>query len=92
MKPLNLLLTVIQALLIETACASLYWEQIVDNVSYKHSSKPAARRDTAVAHDRDRNRIIIFGGRQTVNHIQSILYPFIFDDTWEFNLDTSNIK
>jgi hypothetical protein len=68
----------------------LYWEKLVDSLSYKQSSKPAPRRDTAIGHDLERNRIIVFGGRQTINtHEQSILVPVIFDDTWEYDLTTS---
>ncbi len=80
--------------LIETSESSsepgMYWEKLFDSLSYKLSSKPAPRRDTAIGHDIDRNRIIVFGGRQSINpDVQSILIPVIFDDTWEFNLETS---
>lgn len=69
---------------------TLYWEKIVDSLSYQLSEKPAPRRDSAIAHDLQRNRIVIFGGRQTVNnHLQSLLLPVLFDDTWEFSFDTS---
>ena len=72
---------------------TLYWEKLVDSLSYQLSEKPAPRRDAAIAHDRERNRIIVFGGRQTINNnLQSVLMPVIFDDTWEFRLDTSNPK
>ena len=76
--------------LINVIDGTLYWEKIVDSLSYKLSEKPAPRRDAAIAHDLQRNRIIVFGGRQTAdNHLQSVLMPVLFDDTWEFNFDTS---
>jgi len=77
-------------ILTQVVHGTLYWEKIVDSLSYQLAEKPAPRRDAAIAHDRERNRIIIFGGRQTINnHMQSVLMPVLFDDTWEFNLNTS---
>jgi hypothetical protein len=85
--------TIIQILmLVQGISSSLYWEKIVDSLSYQLSEKPAPRSDSAIAHDLQRNRIIIFGGRQTVNnHLQSVLMPVLFDDTWEFSFDTSKL-
>lgn len=77
-------------MLVQGIGCTLYWEKIVDSLSYQLSEKPAPRRDSAIAHDLQRNRIVIFGGRQTVNnHLQSVLMPVLFDDTWEFSFDTS---
>ena len=86
------LCSVVQILiLVQGVRCNLYWEKIVDSLSYQLSDKPAPRRDAAIAHDTQRNRIVIFGGRQTINnHLQSVLMPVLFDDTWEFSFDTSN--
>ena len=44
----------------------LFWEQLFDTLSYKNNyHKPPPRRDSAIAYDRDRNRIILFGGSQS---------------------------
>lgn len=70
--------------------AQLHWDKIVDNLSYQLSSKPAPRRDSAIGHDRERNRVILFGGWQQLNeNVPTISIPVLFDDTWEFNLETS---
>jgi hypothetical protein len=68
----------------------IYWEKLFDSLSYKLSHKPAPRRDSAIGHDRERHRVIIFGGWQT-NHqnFATFSMPVLFDDTWEFNLLTS---
>jgi hypothetical protein len=65
----------------------LFWQQLFDTLSYKNSNKPPPRRDSAIAYDRDRNRVILFGGCQT-KYIDDD-YPIVFEDTWEFNIETS---
>ena len=68
----------------------LQWEKLFDTLSYEPSSKPAPRIHSALGHDKERNRIVLFGGIQTNNHdINTALIPVLFDDTWEFNLETS---
>jgi hypothetical protein len=80
--------------LVLTACqqynAQMRWEEVFDNLAYESTVKPAPRRDLAIGHDRDRNRIIIFGGRQTNSDQSNGMYSMLilFDDTWEFNLET----
>jgi hypothetical protein len=76
---------------IQYANCQMHWEKIFDSLSYKLSEKPAPRREAAVGHDRNRNRVIVFGGWQ-VNPPDNKPYslPVLFDDTWEFNLYTSN--
>lgn len=70
--------------------AQLHWDKIVDNLSYQLSSKPAPRRDSALGHDRERNRVILFGGQQQLSaNVPLVSIPVLFDDTWEFNLETS---
>lgn len=75
------------------ARGQMYWQKLFDSLAYKENYKPAPRRDAAIGHDIGRNRIIVFGGWQTnVQDPESTsIYnmPVIFDDTWEFNLDTS---
>lgn len=71
---------------------TLYWEKIVDSLSYNLPTKPPPRRDAAIAYDIERNRIVLFGGRQTMNgDLQAALMPVLFDDTWEFSLETSQL-
>ena len=74
--------------------AQMHWEKLFDTLSYQSTIKPAPRRDLAIGHDKDRNRVIIFGGRQTnsdqINGIYSMVV--LFDDTWEFNLETKKWK
>jgi hypothetical protein len=67
------------------------WDKLFDSLSYKLSIKPPPRRDAAIGHDRERNRVIVFGGRQTNTDtsLASFNMPVLFDDTWEFNLQTS---
>ena len=73
--------------------SQLHWDKIVDSLSYQLTSKPPPRRDAAIGHDRERNRIIIFGGWQQLNeNVPAISIPVLFDDTWEFNLETRNIN
>ena len=71
----------------------MYWQKLFDSLAYKQNYKPAPRRDAAIAHDISRNRVVVFGGWQTNNQdpdsISVYNMPVIFDDTWEFNLDTS---
>lgn len=74
-------------MLINLINCQLYWQQLFDTLSYKNVNKPPPRRDTAIAYDRDRNRIILYGGCQTRS--LDDYYPIVFDDTWEYNLDTS---
>jgi hypothetical protein len=77
----------------KTIESQLHWEKIVDSLSYQLTSKPAPRRDAAIGHDKERNRAVIFGGWQQLNEqAVSISIPVLFDDTWEFNLETSKIK
>jgi len=73
--------------------SQLHWEKIVDSLSYQLTSKPAPRRDAAIGHDKERNRVVIFGGWQQLNEqAASISIPVLFDDTWEFNLETSKLE
>lgn len=88
MRLLTFLLSLI--ILIKDISCTLYWEKIVDSLSYNLPTKPPPRRDAAIAYDIERNRIVLFGGRQTMNNdLQAALMPVIFDDTWEFSLEKS---
>ena len=88
MRLLTFLLSLI--ILIQDISCTLYWEKIVDSLSYNLPTKPPPRRDAAIAYDIERNRIVLFGGRQTMNNdLQAALMPVIFDDTWEFSLEKS---
>jgi hypothetical protein len=73
----------------------MHWEKLFDSLSYKLSSKPAPRREAAIGHDREKNRIVIFGGWQTnsenTDTFTKYTMPVLFDDTWEYNLETSKI-
>lgn len=70
--------------------AQMYWEKLFDNLSYKFSEKPAPRREAAIGFDINRNRIIVFGGWQTNSpKSNDFVMPVLFDDTWEYNLETS---
>ncbi len=75
--------------------AQMHWEKLFDSLSYKLSSKPAPRREAAIGHDREKNRVVIFGGWQTNSDNMATLtrytMPVLFDDTWEFNLETSKL-
>ncbi len=62
------------------------WTQLFDTLTYKLNIKPTPRREASIAHDRERNRVILFGGCQ--QQFLDDLAPVIFDDTWEFNLYT----
>jgi hypothetical protein len=77
------------------AHAQMYWQKLFDSLSYKQNYKPAPRRDAAIGHDISRNRVIVFGGWQTnaqdPDAVSVYNMPVLFDDTWEFNLDTSKI-
>lgn len=79
---------------LSTTNAQMYWEKLFDSLSYKSYEKPAPRRDSAIGFDFDRNRVIIFGGWQTNSENMGpdspFMIPVLFDDTWEFNLITSN--
>ena len=87
----------------ELASGQMHWEKVFDSLSYKLTVKPAPRRDAAIGHDIQRNRVIVFGGWQTsVDNTRQtrdaadedvrgpFTMPVLFDDTWEFNLLTSN--
>ena len=80
-------------LIYEAAYAQMYWQKLFDTLSYKPNYKPPPRRDAAIGHDISRNRVIVFGGWQTnIQDFEAVsVYsmPVIFDDTWEFNLETS---
>lgn len=68
----------------------MYWYQLYDTLSYTISPyKPPPRKDSSIAYDRERNRIIIFGGCQVKSEYDR--YPILFDDTWEFNLNTCKL-
>jgi hypothetical protein len=75
--------------------AQMYWQKLFDSLSYKQNYKPAPRRDAAIGHDIARNRVIVFGGWQTnaqdLDSVSVYNMPVLFDDTWEFNLDTSSV-
>jgi hypothetical protein len=70
----------------------MHWEKMFDSLSYKLNTKPAPRRDAAIGHDRERNRVILYGGWQTNHDPTQVLsrytMPVLFDDTWEFDLQT----
>jgi len=87
---IDICLFLIGAQLMHFAQAQLYWTQIFESLSYSKTYKPAPRRDSAIAYDRERNRIIIFGGCQT-RHLEDY-YPVLFDDTWEYDLSTNTWK
>jgi hypothetical protein len=79
-----ILITIIS---IDTLNCQMYWYQLYDTLSYTISSyKPPTRKDSSIAYDRERNRIIIFGGCQVKSEYDR--FPILFDDTWEFNLNT----
>lgn len=85
-----LILFAINLLFLKQIRSQLHWEKVVDSLSYQFTSKPPPRRDAALGHDKERNRIVLFGGWQQLNEQSpAISIPVIFDDTWEFNLDTS---
>jgi hypothetical protein len=91
---LVIVLVIINILINDCAC-QMHWEKLFDSLSYKLSSKPAPRREAAIGHDREKNRIVIFGGWQTNNEntdtFTKYTMPVLFDDTWEYNLETSTI-
>ena len=80
---------IIFLLFITTINCQLFWEQLFDTLSYKNYHKPPPRRDSAIAYDRDRNRIILFGGCQT--RYLNDHYPVVFDDTWEYSIERSKL-
>lgn len=72
--------------------SQMYWDKLYDNLSYKPSDKPPPRRDAAIGFDIDRQRVIVFGGWQnnpSNADINSFTMPVLFDDTWEYNLQSS---
>ena len=85
-----IILFAINMLFVKQIRSQLHWEKVVDSLSYQLTSKPAPRRDAALGHDKERNRIVLFGGWQQLNEqVPAISIPVLFDDTWEFNLETS---
>jgi hypothetical protein len=68
------------------ASGQMAWTQLFDTLTYKMNIKPTPRREASIAYDRERNRVILFGGCQQ-QHLDD-LAPVVFDDTWEFNLYT----
>ena len=78
--------------LLNMASCQMHWEKLFDSLSYKLNIKPAPRRDAAIGHDRERNRVVVFGGWQTSSEsAKSFAMPVLFDDTWEFDLKTSKL-
>lgn len=68
----------------------IYWQKLFDSLSYQSNVRPPPRRDAAIGYDYDRNRIVVFGGWQTnTDSTNNFRIPVIFDDTWEFDLNTS---
>lgn len=66
------------------------WEKLFDTLSYRPNIKPAPRREAAIGYDISRNRVILFGGWQTSANSNNNKFsmPVLFDDTWEYSLDT----
>lgn len=70
--------------------AQIYWEKLFDSLSYESNIRPVPRRDAAIGYDVGRNRLVVFGGWQTNTNSHHYRIPVLLDDTWEFNLYTSN--
>lgn len=90
---MKILASLFLCIFISSASAQMTWDKLFDSLSYKLSIKPPPRRDAAIGHDRERNRVIVFGGRQTNTDtsLANFNMPVLFDDTWEFNLQTSKL-
>ena len=70
---------------VATSAGQLQWKLVHNGDS--SGTVPGSRRDAALAYDRKRNQLILFGGRTVISGAVGVL-----GDTWIFNLGSSESK